>query len=214
MTALAGRAAGTPPYPRTARLAPTTDRGRASLERILDAACELFYTQGVRATGLDQIAKASRTGKGQIYHFFTNKPELVLAVVERQTERVLAAQQPHLDRMASAADLVAWAEHLIGLHASGGPMRCPLGALAAESGENDPALRSALDTAFRRWRDAIAEGLARLTGRGDLDPAADTAALAEVLLGAYQGGVLLARVHGDTGSPRLLLTCAVTQVLA
>jgi len=175
------------------RSAPTTDRGRASLERILDAASQLFYLQGVRATGLDQIAKASKTGKGQIYHFFTSKPDLVLAVVERQTERVLAAQQSHLRDMATADDLAAWADHLITLHTlDDDPIRCPLGALAAEPTEDEPTLRRALGTAFTRWREAIAGGLANLVRRGELDPAADTTALAEVLLGAYQGGVLLA----------------------
>jgi TetR/AcrR family transcriptional regulator, transcriptional repressor for nem operon len=196
------------------RSAPATDRGRATVERILDAACELFHTQGVRATGLDRIAKESRTGKGQIYHFFTGKPDLVLAVVERQTERVLAAQQPYLRDMATAADLAAWADHLIALHAAGdGPVRCPLGALAAELTDGEPALRAALEAAFTRWRDAIAEGLAALTRRGDLDPASDVGALAETLLGAYQAGVLLSQVHGGTGSLRLLLHGAVTQVL-
>lgn len=193
---------------------PATDRGRASLERILDAACELFSVQGVRATGLDQIAKASRTGKGQIYHFFTGKPALVLAVVERQTERVLAGQRPYLRDMATPGDLRAWADALVEAHEGGDdPLRCPLGSLAAELTKDQAEFRTALETAFSRWRAAIAGGLARLAHAGHLAPDSDVNALAELLLGAYQGGVLLARVHRDTRSLRLLLSGAVTQVL-
>ena len=66
---------------------PTTDRGRATRERILEAASELFYRQGVTATGLDQVVTASGTGKGQLYHYFADKRELVHAVIERQISR-------------------------------------------------------------------------------------------------------------------------------
>ena len=55
---------------------PTTDRGRATREQILDAASELFYREGVAATGLDQIVAASRPGKGWLYHYFAGKREL------------------------------------------------------------------------------------------------------------------------------------------
>ncbi|MBM9434386.1 TetR/AcrR family transcriptional regulator [Actinacidiphila bryophytorum] len=193
---------------------PATDRGRASLERILDTACELFYVQGVRATGLDQIAKASKTGKGQIYHFFTGKTDLVLAVVERQTEHVLTAQQPYLSAMSTAGDLLGWADFLVRSHgADDAPIRCPLGALAAELTEDEPALRSALANAFSRWRDAIAQGLAGLARGGVLPADSDVTAHAELLLGAYQGGVLLSRVQGNTEPLRLLLQGAISQVL-
>lgn len=193
--------------------APTTDRGRVSAERIVDAACELFHAQGVRATGLDQVAKLSKTGKGQIYHFFSGKSDLLLAVVEQQTERVLAAQQPYLDAMRTAADLVAWAEFMVRSHeGADGPMRCPLGALAAEL-TDDAALQDALRTAFARWRGAIADGLARLAEDGGLPLGSDLTAQAELLLGAYQGGVLLSRVQRDSDPLRRMLTSAVAQVL-
>lgn len=210
----AKEAAKGPAYHRAMKSVPATDRGRASLERILDTACELFYVQGVRATGLDQIAKASKTGKGQIYHFFTGKTDLVLAVVERQTERVLAAQLPYLTAMATAGDLVGWADFLVRSHsADDAPIRCPLGSLAAELTEDEPDLRSALANAFSRWREAIARGLAGLAQGGVLAAESDVAAHAELLLGAYQGGVLLSRVQGNTDPLRLLLEGAISQVL-
>src|SRR3954452_3072800 len=92
---------------------PSTDRGRATRERILDAASVLFYRQGVTATGLDQVIVASGTGKGQLYHYFAGKRELVHAVIERQVTTVLEAQRPLLDRLSTRADLRAWADELI-----------------------------------------------------------------------------------------------------
>jgi AcrR family transcriptional regulator len=186
---------------------PTTDRGRATREQILDAASELFYRQGVTATGLDQIAGASGTGKGQLYHYFAGKRDLTHAVIERQIAAVLAAQQPRLDALATCADLRAWADDLIAAYASGDhPLRCPLGALAAELAEGDAQAREALACGFARWTQALAAGLRRMR---ELPPSAEPERLATALLSAYQGGLLLSQVHGDLEPLRAALDVAL-----
>ena len=93
--------------------APTTHRGRVTLELILDTASVLFYRQGVRATSLNQIIAESGTGKGQLYHYFADKRELVYAVIQRQIEAVLDAQRPLIDDFCSHTELLTWAEQLI-----------------------------------------------------------------------------------------------------
>src|SRR5689334_16669129 len=171
---------------------PTTDRGRATRERILEAASELFYRQGVTATGLDQVSTASRTGKGQLYHYFADKRELVHAVVERQITAVLEAQEAVLAR----GDLRAWAGELIAAYEDGEhPLRCPLGALAVELAESDPEARAALERGFARWTEAL--------GGGERGTA---------LLAAYQGGLLLSQARGDLAPLRTALDAALTSL--
>ena len=168
---------------------PTTDRGRATREQILEAASELFYRQGVTATGLEQIVAA--WGKnGQLYHYFGGKRDLTHAVIERQVSSIMADQQPRLDALATRADLRAWADALMDSYAGGDhPLRCPIGALAVELA-NDPEARDALERGFGRWSEALAAGLARLHDHGELAASADPRRLATALLSAYQGGLL------------------------
>ena len=192
---------------------PRTDRGRASRRRIVDAACELFFDRGVVATGLHEIALASRTGKGQIYHYFRDKPDLVLAVVVTQVDRTLAAQQGHLAQMTSADDLRAWADQAVAAHNHGRPARCPLGALVSEVAASDDVLRQALEAGFARWRSALALGLSRLQQQGCAPADRDPEELAEILLCAYEGGVLMSEVRGDIRPLRLALDAAVASVL-
>lgn len=193
--------------------APTTDRGRSSRGRIVDAACELFYDRGVAATGLSDVTAASGTGKGQLYHYFRDKPDLVLAVVHAQVDRNLQSQQGIMERMSDAQDLRAWVEQAVHAHAHGRPARCPLGALVSEVADHDDILRQALDSGFTRWQSALAAGIARLqklgTARGDRDPAE----LAEILLCAYEGGVLMSEVRGTTRPLQLALDAALMAVL-
>jgi TetR/AcrR family transcriptional repressor of nem operon len=60
---------------------PRTGRGRASRERIVEHAAELFAERGVAATSLDDVLAAAGAGKSQLYHYFRGRDELVEAAV-------------------------------------------------------------------------------------------------------------------------------------
>jgi AcrR family transcriptional regulator len=196
------------------RIDPTTDRGRASVERVLDAARVLFARQGVRATTLDQIGASAGVGRGQLYHFFAGKTDLVADVATSQVDRVLEALEPRLATLASAADLRAWCDETVAVHASSGSrIRCPVGALAQELGDDDPRARAALAAGFERWRALLEAGLHRVAERGELAPGADPATLATGLLAAYEGGVLLADVSGDVERLRQALHAVIGPAL-
>ncbi|ATG92148.1 TetR/AcrR family transcriptional regulator [Methylomonas koyamae] len=48
-------------------------------QHILDVASELFYSQGIKATGVDAIVKAAGTTKMSLYKYFPSKDDLVVA---------------------------------------------------------------------------------------------------------------------------------------
>jgi len=52
-------------------------------ERILAAARELFYSQGIRAVGVEAIAEAAQTNKMTLYRHFSSKDELVAEYLRR-----------------------------------------------------------------------------------------------------------------------------------
>ena len=70
-----------------------TARGTATRARIVEAATDLVRAHGVANTSLDAVLAASNASKSQLYHYFADKDDLVLAVIQRQTECVLAAQE-------------------------------------------------------------------------------------------------------------------------
>ena len=69
---------------------PRTGRGRASRERIVERAAELFAERGVAGTSLDEVLAAAGAGKGQLYHYFRGRDELVEAAVGHRCAQVLA----------------------------------------------------------------------------------------------------------------------------
>jgi AcrR family transcriptional regulator len=56
---------------------PARRRGRGARERILNAASELFYFEGINATGVDRIAKKASVSKRTLYQHFPSKTALV-----------------------------------------------------------------------------------------------------------------------------------------
>ncbi|HEY6797623.1 MAG TPA: TetR/AcrR family transcriptional regulator [Kineosporiaceae bacterium] len=191
---------------------PPTAQGVATRARIVVAAAELVSRRGVAATSLDDVRAASATSKSQLYHYFGDKAGLVLAVVEHHRDTVLAGQALLEEPLDSLAALHRWRLRTLAAHRRDGLDRpCPIGRLAAELGNDDPArlaVRAALDT----WRAQLATGLHRMQQRAALRPEAEPEALAAALLGAVQGGRLLSATVGDITPLRWSLDAVIARV--
>ena len=194
---------------------PTTDRGRATVARVREAACDLFLAQGIRATSLDEIGAAASVGRGQLYHFFAGKSDLVAEVVTYQVERVIADLQPTVEAMSTSDDVRAWCDSVVASYAaSPDAIRCPLGSLINQLGDDDLDARRALRAGFARWEQLLEVGLRRVADTGGLRAGVDAGTLAAALLAAYQGGVLLAAVHGEVAPLRTALRGVTDMALA
>src|SRR5260370_32625807 len=108
---------------------PMTKRGRASRERIVERAAELFAGRGIAATSLDEVIAAAGAGKGQFYHYFRSRDELAAAAVGFRCAQVVAGLGEVLGGVASLGGLEeALAGYGAGVRQAGlpgGPSRAP-----------------------------------------------------------------------------------------
>lgn len=63
-------------------------RRKSGRERILDAACELFYEQGIRSVGVGAMVARAGVAKMTLYNNFESKDDLVVAYLERRDDEV------------------------------------------------------------------------------------------------------------------------------
>lgn len=75
-----------------------TPKGEQTRERILDAALDLFRTQGYAETTMRQIADAAGVAVGNAYYYFASKDQLILAFYERNHADHLRILGDALDR--------------------------------------------------------------------------------------------------------------------
>jgi TetR/AcrR family transcriptional regulator, transcriptional repressor for nem operon len=182
-----------------APVAKLTTKGRATRERIVGAASELMLERGVARTTIEDIQEAAGVSTSQMYHYFANKGDLVAAVIDRQTNQVLARQESELHRVDSIEALHRWRNMMVDVMRGHGCVGgCPIGSLASELSDADPLARASLARAFAQWEALIREGLAAVAARGELPPGLSVDRMALAMLSGVQGGLLLSQVRRDT----------------
>jgi AcrR family transcriptional regulator len=179
----------------------------------VDSAAALIFEHGVESTTLDHIGEAAGVGRSQLYHYFADKSDLVRAVIERQTERILSFQQPMLSAMDSWGAWARWRTAVVELQrASQCAGGCPIGSLASELADNDEDARVALSAGFDRWGQVISEGVRTMQRRGRIRTDVDADSLGLATLASLQGGILLSQVHKDVRPLEAALDAAIAHL--
>jgi AcrR family transcriptional regulator len=153
-------------------------------ERILHAAHDLFYRDGIRATGIDRVIAESGVAKVTFYRQFASKDELILAFLEHRHERWMAWFVDALARHGGTPAAIAPA---LGEWLSGADYRgC---AFLNSVGELGPALPEVL-AATRRHKQDMTAAVTRL-----MKPAPGRARVARALALAIDGAIVQAQFH-------------------
>lgn len=189
-----------------------TTKGQETRDRIVEAAAHLMHVRGLSETSLEDILEVAGAGKGQFYHYFGSRSELESAVLHFHIDRQPEAMSPD-EILRSWPDVEQWFASVYRLFEmtdfKGG---CPLGSMASEVADRDETLRLALDRAFAKKRDHLAEGFAELQRVGVLRTHIEPGELAEFVVATVQGGVMLARIRMDGAPLKVALDHALAHV--
>jgi AcrR family transcriptional regulator len=188
----------------------TTTQGRASArDRLLAAASELFYAEGVHTVGIDRVIERAGVAKASLYATFGSKDGLVRAYLDGQHAAIRERLAAGLQRYSTPR------ERLIGVFelqserfAQQGYRGCAFIRASAES-DAGGTVQQAADS-HRGWLRALLTDLAEQAG------AADPAALARQLCLLYDGAVMAAwmdrdphAAHDAVSTARLLVDSAL-----
>ena len=165
-------------------------------DRLVFTALSLFSEKGYQSTSVADILKAANANSGSLYHAFPTKQDLLLAVLQMYRDGI----EPMLlaPAWAGVEDPIEKVFALLGAYRRSLEITdcfygCPIGSLALELHEPDPAVREMLAVNFDGWR---AQVKTCLDAAGDRLPAdLDTARLAAFVLTVMEGGVMQARTY-------------------
>lgn len=152
-------------------------------------------TKGFHGVGLNELLSNASAPKGVLYHHFPGgKSELAVAAIDHVVGHITNSLEKMLERNADPAQtLMAWMDSAQKqLATSGFESGCPLAAVALESTAEDMAIRNALAKGF----DAIRTSLRLAFEGAHLDPTT-AASLAALIVSAYEGALVQARVAGS-----------------
>jgi AcrR family transcriptional regulator len=167
----------------TVEAAPVARPGKR--ERLVAAAGELVYRQGVTRTTLADIAQAADVPVGNVYYYFKTKDDIVAAVVQAQRDRLESSlvelehrHRSPRDRLKALGDLLVEQRDMVAQYG------CPYGTLSSELAKRAEAPDPFAATLLRVQID-WAEQQFHAMGRDDAHD------LAIELVASLQGGTVL-----------------------
>lgn len=127
------------------------DTSPSTCDRLLDAAAELFYRDGV-SVGVEALCRTAGVSKRSMYQLFDSKDELIAASLDRSAPRFQAAMLPAQDDGRSPrARIMRVFENLEDRAQTADFRGCPFVAAAIELKAPDhPA-----SVVARRWKNAL-----------------------------------------------------------
>jgi AcrR family transcriptional regulator len=162
-------------------------RRRTAKERILQAADDLFYNEGIHTVGIDRVIAHAGVAKGSLYYSFTGKDDLIQEYLAHRhgtwAERVTAGIEAYTD---PRARILAVYDVLGTLFAQPDYRGCAFMNATAEAAPD--SVEALAGTAFRAWVHTLFLDLAT-----DTD-AANPKQLAETLVLLYDGAVATAQM--------------------
>jgi AcrR family transcriptional regulator len=170
----------------------------ATRERLVMTAMKLFWEKGYESTSVADVLREAQANSGSLYHFFPGKQDLLLAVLAAYRDGIgpmllEPAWQGVDDPIERVFALLArYRQSIVSTDCVYG---CPIGSLALEIHEPDPAVRALLMANFDAWVGAIQGCLDAAKDR--LPKRTDRRALAEFVLTTMEGGVMQARTYRD-----------------
>jgi len=163
---------------------------RPARERLLAAAEELFYQDGVQSVGIDRVIERAGVAKASLYANFNGKDDLVRAYLDARfearraaIETKLALQEAPRDKMLAVFD--AMTEPLAKRNYRGCAFLRATAEMAADASGRE-VCRDA-----RRWTRELLSGLAKEAGASNPD------VLAKQLVLLYDGAAASAQMDRD-----------------
>src|SRR6185437_6868573 len=171
-----------------------TAKGRATRDRIVQAAAQLIVTEGLSASNMDNVRRAASVSGSQLAHYFADKAALIRAVIRRQIGVVLDFhRQPTLRGLGSFDDFERWIDLNMRYLRRVGYFGTPTyHALAGQLGKSEPTTRETLADGYRAWIGLLESAIQNMKDRGVLVAGADPRHVALVIVSAHQGGGTLA----------------------
>ena len=179
--------------------------GRGARQRILDAAAELFYREGINATGVERLAAKSSVSKRTLYQHFPSKTAVVEEYLRSIEDRVADSALAEADTGGQTPR-----ERLLAVFeaptARGGPLRgCPFHNAAVEAAGGMPGVQEIVRANKRAF-------IGRLTELAKQAGAADPQLLGNELGVLYEGAAALTTSLDDPSPWAPALAAAETLI--
>jgi TetR/AcrR family transcriptional regulator, transcriptional repressor for nem operon len=174
-------------------------KGLKTRQRIVELAAPVFNRQGYVGASMRDLIDATGLEKGGIYNHFGSKEQLALEAYDFALSRVTDGLARSQDDATDAVDrlqrmIQAFAKFARKPAIAGG---CPIMNTAIEADDTHPELRDRARESMTLWHRLVGRIVKDGIADGTLEPTTDPYALAALITGSLEGGLMLSRLYDD-----------------
>jgi len=183
---------------------------------ILDKGAQIVHKKGFNHTGIKEILDAAGVPKGSFYHYFRDKEDFGLSLLDyyagffaqKAQELLRDKDNPALERLKMFFDSF----HDF-FEANGCELGCPIGNMTLEMGDISPAFRVKLEEIFLMIRRPVEALLAEARQKGEVSFRTSEREMADFIINSWEGAILRMKAQKSTEALELFNRMIFTTIL-
>ncbi len=166
--------------------------------KILETGAEIIHLKGFNHTGIQEILTAAGVPKGSFYHYFKNKEDFGLQVIDHFNQYFAGSCRDILEDAACSPlqkisrILQRFIEFFRSKDCAYG---CPIGNLSQEMGDLSPSFQAKLKEAMDAMVDMYAGIICEGQESGEISSRLDAKQAAEFLVSSWEGALLHMKIE-------------------
>jgi TetR/AcrR family transcriptional repressor of nem operon len=178
---------------------------RSVKTQLVKKAEEVFRQRGYNGASVQEITAAAGVPKGSFYNHYGSKEAMAADIVRRYSRAtdlsgLGSAGEAPLERLRRH-----FAAQVDRTTSSGVEFGCLLGTFASEIPSSGEQVRDAVQEGLTAWTDAVAKTIKAAQEAGEVKTNWPAQELAALLIDAFEGGALRAKIDGDPEVTRVHL---------
>ena len=164
--------------------------------RLIEATFEEVFSNGYTGASLANILKRADTKKGSMYHYFSSKKEMVLAMIE---EKIMLRIQNNWEILSNSdSNIINLLLNILNDTKNWDLQKgCPLGNLLQESLNNDEDFAKILNEIVQKWKVLFSKILEKAIQNEEIKKDLEIESFTTFLIANLEGALLIAKKTSD-----------------
>lgn len=164
--------------------------------RLIEATFQEVFSKGYAGASLSNILNKAEAKKGGMYHHFSSKKAMVMAMIEEKIEQRIENKWKSL--VDTNEDIITTLINILqDINSWDLKDGCPLGNLLQESLDYDEDFAQILTTILNNWKKLFINILQRAKEKKQINQDVDIHQCATFLIASIEGALLLAKKYED-----------------
>lgn len=172
-------------------------KGKATRQRIIEAAAPIFNQRGYAGCSLSDLMEATGLEKGGIYRHFSSKEELASEAFRYALAMNVKVRTDNLATIDGAINKLRMGIRLFVERPSSVDGGCPLMNTAIDSDDGNPVLRELALEGIRAWKTRLEKIVREGQKTGEIREETVARQVANVVISTLEGALMISRMEGN-----------------